>query len=67
MNAKERLQAVQSELQKRAVHDVKFCLAKGVSEASATDVMGKVADFMEAYVQGKCVEVTQIGNSRLRA
>jgi hypothetical protein len=67
MNAKERLQAVQAALQDRDVHDVKFCLAKGVSENSASDVMGKVADFMEAYSQGKCVELTAIGNTQLRA
>ena len=66
MSAKERLQAVQSALQKRGVHDVKFCFAKGVSDHSADDVMAKVADFMEAYAAGNSVKVTHIGGVALR-
>ena len=68
MSAKERLQAVQSALQSRGVHDVKFCFAKGaVSENSSDDVMAKVADFMEAYAGGHGVEVTHIEGEALRA
>jgi hypothetical protein len=67
MSAKDRLQAVQSELQQRGVQDVKFCFAKGVADNGAVDVMAKVANFMEAYMQGNCVRLTKIGNVSLHA
>lgn len=67
MSAKERLLAVQSALQNRGVHDVKFCFAKGMKETDADDVMNNVADFMEAYERGDRVELTDIGGVALRA
>ena len=45
MGAKERLNAVQSALQQRGVQDVKFCLAKGVTENGAVDVMARLQTF----------------------
>ncbi|MCP5263647.1 MAG: hypothetical protein H6929_20040 [Rhodoferax sp.] len=67
MNAKERLQVVQSALQHRGVHDVKFCFAKGMKETSADEVMTSVADFLEAYERGERAELTEIGGMALRA
>lgn len=65
MDAKDRLHAVQSALQKRGVQDVKFCFAKGVSENGAVDVMAKVADFLETYERGDRVVLSKIGNVAL--
>lgn len=60
MSAKERLQAVQAALEARGVRDVKFCFAKGVKEHPSTEVVAKVATFLETYAAGKCVPLTSI-------
>lgn len=62
MDAKTRLNEVRTQLEGRGVRDVKFFLAKGVSDNSCTDVAGKVADFLENYLSGSFRKVDFFGD-----
>lgn len=62
MDAKTRLDKVRSELELRGVRDVKFFLAKGVSDNSCADVAGKVANFLEGYLNGTFNKVDSFGD-----
>lgn len=60
MSANERLQTVQAALEQRGVRDVKFCFAPGFTKLPSSVVKEKVADFLEAYLDGRGVEVDSI-------
>ncbi|WP_426147193.1 hypothetical protein [Polaromonas sp. DSR2-3-2] len=62
MNAKTRLDKVRSQLEQSGVRDVKFFLAKGVCDKSCADVAGKVADFLEGYLNGSFRKVDSFGD-----
>lgn len=63
MGAKERLQAVQSALESRGVRDVKFFFKLGLAETPKSDVCNGVADFMDAYLNGRFKRVQKIGDA----
>lgn len=62
MSAGDRLQAMQSALEKRGVRDVKFFFKLGMKEMPRSDVRNGVADFLDAYVKGRSKKVTRIGD-----
>ena len=68
MGAKERLQEVQSVLQKRGVRDVKFCFAPGAaSRMPLSDFQNSVADFFDAYLQKRSTKVQRVGDTPIAA
>lgn len=52
MDARERLQGLQTALNERGVRDVKFCFAKDKS-VPMSHVREDVADVLQAYLDGK--------------
>jgi predicted xylose isomerase-like sugar epimerase len=68
MGAKERLQNVQSVLEKRGVRDVKFCFAPGAaSKMPLSDFQNSVADFFDAYLKERFVVVPRVGDAPIAA
>lgn len=68
MSAKERLQVVQSVLEKRSVRDVKFCFAPGAtSKMPLSDFQNSVADFFDAYLQKRSTKVQRVGDKPIAA
>ncbi len=63
MNARERLQAVQSKLAARGVQDVKFFFRPGLAELPKSVVLDDAAEFLEAYLAGNYTEVEKINES----
>jgi hypothetical protein len=62
MSAGDRLQMVQSALVKRGVRDVKFFFKLGLNETPRSEVRNDVADFLDAYVNGRSKKVERIGD-----
>lgn len=68
MSAKERLQEVQSLLQQREVRDVKFCFAPGApSKMPLSDFQNSVADFFDAYLNGRVTAMSRVGDAPIQA
>lgn len=55
-----RLEAVQRRLREAGVQDVKFTWSENIANMSSDDVMGSVASYMEAYLDGKTKEMHYI-------
>lgn len=60
MDAQQRLSLVESALTQRGMRDVKFCLAKGVVDNSASDVSTKVAAFLESFLAGNSIKMENV-------
>lgn len=68
MSAKERLQTVQSVLEKRGVRDVKFCFAPGAASGMPlSDFQNGVADFFDAYLKNRFELVPRVGDAPIQA
>lgn len=68
MSAKERLQEVQSVLEKRGVRDVKFCFAPGAaSKMPLSAFQNSVADFFDAYLKGRYTVKPRVGDAPIQA
>lgn len=62
MGANTRLQALQRALKARGVRDVKFCFSLP-ADKPASAVAHDVADFLQAYVDGRYKVVEKLGDA----
>jgi hypothetical protein len=63
MDARERLQGVQSQLEGHGVQDVKFFFKPGLAELPNSVVLEDAAVFLETYLEGRYTEVQKISES----
>jgi hypothetical protein len=63
MSAKDRLQEMQSLLERRGVRDVKFFFKLGLLEIPNSQVRNGAADFLDAYIKERYKKVERIGDS----
>jgi hypothetical protein len=63
VSAKDRLQGVESLLEKRGVRDVKFFFRPGLAEVPSSEVFEGATDFLEAYLSGRFTKVAKINDS----
>jgi hypothetical protein len=59
----DRLQVLQTALERRGVRDVKFCFQLGLDAVPRSEVASGVASFLEAYVNGRMSTVERIGDA----
>ena len=68
MSANQRLLKMQSALKERGLRDVKFCFsATKLAELPSSQVANSVADFLEAYYNGRYKVVEKIHDAPVTA
>lgn len=65
MNAKVRLQGVQSTLSERGVLDVKFLFGQAERFTMPSTLQNDVADVMESFLAGRATKVEEFGDEIL--
>jgi hypothetical protein len=71
-DANSRLKKIEDRLRARGVRDIKFCWAPGVHKVPLEELKANVADFIEAYLEGKSTpipndEITEfLGEDKMR-
>lgn len=62
MTGRERLDALQKELEARGIRDIKFFWSHGVRGKLLSEVQNQVANVLEAYLKGEYTELPEFND-----